>query len=270
MTRLVMQDVAVERASRAILSGITLTLNTGEMVALLGPNGAGKTTLIRAALGLERPTRGEVHLGNRDVGHLAPRERAALVAWLPQVRTAVNDVPAVELVAAARYRFRESHPRALQAARAALAQVDAEHLAERPADALSGGERQRVAIAALLAQEAPLLLLDEPANHLDPAQQLAAYQLIGKLWQRGAGILCVTHDVNLLASLPNPSRIRVLGLADGRLRFDLPYPSDELPPALSQLFGVSVRTVDTPSHRAIVTEPARTNGSTTPSTADTR
>jgi iron complex transport system ATP-binding protein len=246
------RNLHVRVKGRTLLAGVDLTLGRGDFIALVGPNGAGKTTLIRAALGLAEAAEGYVRLDQRDVGSYRPRDRAARVAWLPQVRRAVEPYPAVELVAAARYRFRESHARSAQAAAEALARVGAATLATRPITELSGGEQQRVALAALLAQQTPLLLLDEPANHLDPAQQREVYGLIGRLWQQGSGVLCVTHDINLLASLRPATPPRVVGLAAGRLRFDLPFDAPELASALSQLFGVAIRWLEDNGCRALV------------------
>jgi iron complex transport system ATP-binding protein len=261
LTALVAENVHVQWGGRAILSGVSLTLDPGDFLVLVGPNGAGKTSLIRAAVGLVQPTRGTLRLDGHDVAQMPHRKRAARVAWLPQLPVASEPYPALELVAAARYRFGESVAHSRGAARRALGRVGAAQLETRPITALSGGERQRVAIAALLAQEAPLLLLDEPANHLDPAQQLEIYRLLGSLWQQGVGILCVTHDVNCLTVLPNADRARVLGLAGGRCQFELTFGSAELPDALSELFGVRMRVLEEGRQRAILPWPG---GASTP------
>ena len=256
MTALVAADVHVACGGRAVLSGVDLTLRPGDFLVLVGPNGAGKTSLIRTAVGLTRPTRGTLRLDGRDVARIPHRQRAAQVAWLPQLPLSSEPYPALELVAAARYRFGESRAQSRAAARQAMERVAASGLETRSITALSGGERQRVAIAALLAQEAPLLLLDEPANHLDPAQQLDIYRLLGSLWQEGVGILCVTHDVNCLTVLPDPSRARVMGLAQGRCRFELALSSPQLPTALSGLFSVPMRVLEEGDARAILPWPA--------------
>ena len=261
MTALVARDVHIEWEGRAVLAGVSLTLDPGDFLVLVGPNGAGKTTLIRAAVGLVHPLRGTLRLDGRDVARIPPRERAAKVAWLPQLPVSSEPHSALELVAAARYRFEESHSRSRTAARHTLERVGAGRLEARPITALSGGERQRVAIAALLAQEAPLLLLDEPANHLDPAQQLDIYRLLGSLWREGVGILCVTHDVNCLAALPDAGSARVMGLASGRCRFQLELGSAQLPDALSDLFAVPMRVLEEGGARAILPWPGRVSDS---------
>jgi iron complex transport system ATP-binding protein len=235
-----------------LVAGVDLSLADGEFVALVGPNGAGKTTLLRLGLGLLSPTEGELVLDGQPMGALTPRERAARVAWLPQHSPLQEALRAEEVVASARYRFGESHVRAVDSARVALDRVGAGALAERPVTELSGGERQRVALASLLAQQAPLLLVDEPANHLDPAQQIDAYELLGRLWADGYGILCVTHDVNLLRHVGSPERLRIVGIADGQLRFQLKYSDESLPSALADLFQVEMRSLESGAARLLV------------------
>ncbi len=244
--KLSLTDVSLTIAERALLDGVTLSLAAGELVALLGRNGAGKSTLLKVALGLTAPDRGEILVGETPVARLSGRQRAARLAWLPQHFAVQEAFTALELVATARFRFDEPHPASLAAARHALARTGAAALAERAVSTLSGGERQRVAIAVALAQEAPLLLMDEPANHLDPAQQLAMYRLIGELWRAGHGILCVTHDPNLLhhvLAAGEADRVRVVGLHEGRITFQSTLDDAALPGALSQLFGLRVARV---------------------------
>ena len=113
-------------------------------------------------------------------------------------------------------------------------------------DTLSGGEGQRVALAALLAQDSEFMLLDEPANHLDPAYQAAIYAELGAQWRSGRGVLCVTHDINLLRYVAPPSRmeeVRVLGIKEGRVTLDANMASTSLADDLSALFDVPMTRV---------------------------
>jgi iron complex transport system ATP-binding protein len=246
------EDVSFEVHGRRVLDRIALSVAAREFMALVGPNGAGKSTLLRTALGLVRRHVGVVRLGGRALGELRAVDRAALVAWLPQQLALTESVSVEELVATARFRFREGHDVAIEQARIALEQAGAAAFAARSVLELSGGERQRVLIAALLAQRAPLLLLDEPANHLDPAQQIELYRLLGRLWQSGLTLVCVSHDVNLLRHLPDPARVRVCGMDAGRLCFDLPYTAAELPGRLSELYGLELRALDVEGGRVLV------------------
>jgi len=238
VSTLQLSNVSVSLRGKALLDDVSLSLRPGEFVALLGPNGAGKTTLLRAALGLAACS-GEVLLGGKPVRALPGRERAAIAAWLPQQALSAEVITALELAVGARYRFHEPRPSALAGASAALARAGAAEFAQRPLNSLSGGEQQRVAVAALLAQEAPLLLLDEPANHLDPGQQIALYGLIGSLWREGRGILCITHDVNMLRHVGfGCEGIRVVGLRAGRVQFETSFGSERLASHLGDLFAV--------------------------------
>lgn len=249
-----LENVSVVRRGRALLEGVSLNLRPGELLALVGPNGAGKTSLLRVMLGLQAPTKGNVSLDGATLAELSPREKAARVAWLPQHSVSTEELSALEAVTAARFRFDEPHGVAAREARAALTRVGVASVAERALGTLSGGERQRVALAALLAQSAPILLVDEPANHLDPAQQIDVYRLLGELWREGKSVVCVTHDVNLLRHLGAPERVRVAGVAQGRLRFELPLSAPRLPDELGALFGVRMHALPFGDERVLLAE----------------
>lgn len=236
-------SVRVGHGGHTILRDVSLRVAAGDLVALVGPNGAGKTTLIRLAVGLLRAGEGTVRLEGRDVRQMPGRERARHVAWLPQHDVYAEPVLVRDFVAAARYRVTERWKSSLAHADQALTRLGAGRFADRTIDTLSGGERQRVSFAALLAQEAPLLLLDEPANHLDPAYQAEIYGLIGELWRAGRGILCVTHDINVLAHAvaspsSEPDRARLVGLRGGAIDFDTALAAPDLAERLTGLFGL--------------------------------
>ncbi|MGE0712969.1 MAG: iron chelate uptake ABC transporter family permease subunit [Planctomycetota bacterium] len=235
---LALEGVSLRFGERRVLEGFDLQVAPGEFVALVGPNAIGKTSLLLSALGLHAPAAGRALLGGDPVAGLRGEERAARAAWLPQQGARPEPLPVWELVATSRYRFAEPRREARAAAERALAQVGVADLAERGAHTLSGGQQQRVALAAALAQEAPLLLLDEPANHLDPYQQRGLYRLLGELWRGGLTILCVTHEPHLLAEAGGEdlARIRVVGLAEGEKAWERSAADPELEPALTALF----------------------------------
>lgn len=252
MAELRFETLSVRAGSRTLLDAIDLRVERGEFVALVGPNGAGKTTLLKVALALRAPTSGSVRVRERSVSTLSARERAAAIAWLPQHVRADEPVSCLESVAAARFRFHETHRASLDAAERALERVGASSAADRAITELSGGERQRVAFACLIAQEAEILLFDEPANHLDPAQQLEIYRLLGELWHAGHTVLCVNHDINLLQRIGNAAALRVVGLERGRLCFETTLADPRLPARLGELFGIELASFEQAGQRWIV------------------
>ncbi len=224
-----------------VLCGVSLELRAGELCALVGCNGSGKSTLLGALTGRVPLQGGEVTLGGSPLAALGARARAARVAWLPQHPPSVEGLTAVEVVETGRFRFAEGKEALRREALRALERVGVAPLAQRRFEQLSGGERQRVLVASLLAQQAPLLLVDEAANHLDPAQQLELYALFGELVREGLAILSVTHDPSLLHFSDAPTR--VCGLQAGRLQFDLPLTDPALGQHLGLLYGVRVESL---------------------------
>ena len=229
-----------------ILHDVNFSVEPGQCVAIVGPNGAGKSTLFKAMLGLIRPSSGAVKWGERSVAQLSGRERAGAMAWLPQYGVIQEAIPVVELVKAARFRFSEGRKSSLDAARQALESVQAGGLAHRSILTLSGGEVQRVMMATLVAQDAALFLLDEPANHLDPAHQIGFYDLISRQWTQGRGVVVITHDINLLTQLAPADRagdVQIVGLKEGSVRFKTPLSDPTLGERLGQLFSLPIATV---------------------------
>ena len=241
------EGLTIEVGDNSLLSGVDLQVESGSFLSLVGPNGAGKSTLLKAMLGSGlTPRTGRVLVGDQEIAGLGGRERAARVAWLPQHSRIEEPLTALELVGAARYRFDERRATTLEAAHEALDRVGVADVAHRSVPSLSGGECQRVELACLLAQEARVLLLDEPANHLDPANQIALYGLLGDLWRGGSTLVVITHDVSLLEHVgQGPKQLRVVGLEDSRIGFDMNREDDGLPGALSDLFGVVFERVST-------------------------
>ena len=183
---------------------------------------------------------------------MAGRDRAAAVAWLPQHGLIQEAIPVIELVKAARFRFSEGRAASLAAAAVALDVVAAGPLTERSITTLSGGELQRIMMATLIAQDAGVFLLDEPANHLDPAHQIGFYDLICKQWTQGRGVVCITHDINLLTQLAPVDRaedVQIVGLARGAVEFQTCLSDTGLGEKLSALFGLAIATVERDGRR---------------------
>ena len=243
MSSLELRNVTVKARGKTLIEDVNLKLSAGEFVALLGPNGAGKSTLFKAALGL-MPCSGDALLDGRAVRGISGRERAGLAAWLPQQSQIAEPISVYQFVKAARYRFNETHSEAEIEILAALKKADVLEYLHRPVTELSG-------VAALIAQDAPLLLLDEPANHLDPAQQIELYSLIAQLWRKGRGVLCITHDVNMLRHVSSPD-VRVVGMAHGRTQFETTYGASDLPESVGQLFNVQMDVVESSGQRLLI------------------
>ena len=168
---------------------------------MVGPNGAGKTTLLRLLSGALEPQSGEVRLDDRPLGELDDRERARAIAVVPQSEASPFPVSVREMVGMGRYAHLGPWERAGSRDRdivdRALERCGVSALAEREIGEVSGGEGQRVRVARALAQEAPVLLLDEPTADLDLRYRMELFHLLCELRADGLGVLVITHDLNL-------------------------------------------------------------------------
>ncbi|RJX32159.1 MAG: ABC transporter ATP-binding protein [Oxalobacter sp.] len=196
------RSLRLHSGAKALLELLDWHVRPGECWCVIGKNGAGKSTLLRTLAGLREADGGEVLLEDRLLANWPLLPLARLRAYLPQSRTDAFGFCAIETVLAARHAYHagrrwessEDHYSAM----AALQAMDVADLAHRDVRTLSGGERQRVAIAALLAQDAPLMLLDEPANALDLAHQVSTMNLFSLLCrEQNKAIVMAGHDLNL-------------------------------------------------------------------------
>lgn len=212
-----LSGVRCRLGGRIVLDGVEAAAAAGEVVAIAGPNGAGKSTLLRCAAGLLTPEGGEVRLDGRLLASWPRRARARRLAYLPQRVALPFAATAGQVVGWGRYPHR--HPftggdsRGAAVVADALARVEAAALAERPFATLSGGEQQRCLIAAALAQEPRVLLLDEPSAGLDPPHGRRLFRLLAELAAGGMAVAVVTHDLNLAACFAH----RIYLLASGRV-----------------------------------------------------
>lgn len=196
------QDLTLRVDGRLLVERLDWRVHAGESWCVIGPNGAGKSTLLRTVAGLRAPDGGSVALAGKPVGDWALPALARERAYLAQSRGDAFAYRVIETVLMARHpyhadRYWEGSDDHL-AAEQALAALDVLHLARRDVRTLSGGERQRVAIAALLAQDTPLMLLDEPASALDLAHQVAVMKLLARVCrEQRKTVIMVGHDLNL-------------------------------------------------------------------------
>lgn len=242
------RDLDLFVANRPLLADMSFTVGQAEFVAVLGPNGVGKTTLLRALAGMLRPRHGSVRIAEREVGALTPAERSREIAFVTADDIFADRLTVREVVAAGRYphhrwwEWREGEHDTIAIAQA-LQAVHLSDFAGREFATLSSGERQRAWIALAFAQEAPLLLLDEPTSHLDVrvAQEILA--LLRAQVSAGKTVVCVLHDPNEAAAYAD----RVLLLAGGRI-LALEPPEQALSPALlERAYGLRMESVRTAS-----------------------
>jgi len=196
-------EVTIDGAE--ILRGADLDLAAGELVAIVGPNGAGKSTLVRAVSGLRRPSAGAVHWSGRELRRMRGRELARARAFVPQRMPVPAGVSVREAVTIGRSALLRPLGRMTRADRAgvdgALARAGVTGFAERALATLSGGELQRVQIAIGLAQEAPVLIADEPTSQLDLGAAVDVAGLLRELADDGLAVLLVVHDLALAAAV---------------------------------------------------------------------
>jgi iron complex transport system ATP-binding protein len=197
------EGLSVSLGRRRVLSDVSCALSLGELVALVGPNGAGKTTLLRAIAGLI-PVSGSIRAGGDEVAGLSVRERAKRFAYLPQDHAVHWPLSVRDVVALGRYPHGAADPSRLgrrdaDAVNRAIRIADLEAFADRRVTELSGGERARVALARVLAVEAPVILADEPIASLDPRYQIEVMEILRNAARAGALVVVVTHDLGFAA-----------------------------------------------------------------------
>ena len=202
---LALEHVTSGYGDLTVLRDVSVEVARGEVVGLVGPNGSGKTTLVRVASRALPPSAGSIRLGGLDPYGLSAREAARLVAVVPQDVTPAFSFTVLETVLMGRTPYLSAlgggGPQDWARARAAMAATEVQHLGDRPVEELSGGERRRVILAQALAQDAPLLLLDEPTTHLDIRHMLDVLAIVRRLAERErTAVLAIHHDLNLAAA----------------------------------------------------------------------
>jgi iron complex transport system ATP-binding protein len=233
------------------LDQVSLRISSGEVVALAGPNGCGKTTLLRAAGGMLEPLAGRVWISDTSVPvhRLSPERRARLIGVVPQMEKLPPGFTAAEAVMLGRISFHgwfgPESGADREAVRSALSAVGLEGMDNRLVETLSGGGQQRVMIARALAQEAPILLMDEPTAHLDVRFQietLARLRILARAY--GRAVLIAMHDLNLVARFAD----RVALLNRGSL-VRCGSPADVMTSeSLSALYGIPFQVIPHPQH----------------------
>jgi iron complex transport system ATP-binding protein len=230
--------LSVELGGRAILSDVSFVAEPGCFLYVIGRNGAGKSTLLKCIAGVVGSYSGKLTIGGRDASSLSARDRARLVAYVPQSSPADVPYTVFDFIEMSRYPWRgiSSEADDRRAAAEAMDLTGIASFAGRRLSNLSGGERQKVMIASAIAQESGTILMDEPTTYLDYAHQVETIDLMARVnRERGVTMIVVTHDVNLAMGLSG----KVVAMSGGRVEWTGP-PSGLLEPGwLRSIFGVS-------------------------------
>jgi iron complex transport system ATP-binding protein len=212
------RSISVSYGEIEILHELSLDVNTGEVVSLIGPNGAGKTTMMRAISGVIPVKSGSVHVDDEDLSVTPIAERARLLAVVPQARKLPPEYTVQQSVLMGRTPYLgwlgNPSPGDIEKVQWAIDRTRLSELANRRVDELSGGEQQLVLVARALAQDAPVMLLDEPTAHLDLRHQATILDLVHSLArERGLAVLMSLHDLNLVSIFSD----RIALLDDGNI-----------------------------------------------------
>lgn len=241
-----------------VLTGLDLAVRDGCFTALLGPNGCGKSTLLRTLARLAAPAGGSVLLDGRDIHRQPTREVARRLGLLPQSPSAPEGMTVRELVTQGRYPhqslLRQWTVRDEEAVAQALTITGIEEMADRPLGTLSGGQRQRCWIAMTLAQETPLILLDEPTTFLDLRYQLEILELMVRLThQHGRTVVAVLHDLNQAAAHAD----HMVLLREGQVHAEGSPEAVFTAENIETVFGVTCSILRDPTSGHLLCAPAR-------------
>lgn len=246
-SRLEARDVTLVYGERTISRDLTFKVPDGLFTVIVGPNACGKSTLLRALARIIRPDNGHVVLDGKQIERIPAREVARTLGLLPQSSVAPDGITVADLVARGRYPHQSFLQRWSQADEDAVTwamkTARVEELASRAVDELSGGQRQRVWIAMVLAQETPLLLLDEPTTFLDIAHQIELLNLLRDLNRRqGNTVVAVLHDLNQACRYAD----HIVAMRDGRIITEGDPRSVMTADLVQAVFGLAAVVIDDP------------------------
>jgi iron complex transport system ATP-binding protein len=261
MSRLRATGVELGYDKRTVIADLDVAIPDGSFTVIVGPNACGKSTLLRALARMLKPRAGEVLLDGEAIGSRPSKEVARELGLLPQSPIAPDGISVADLVARGRYphqkllrQWSREDERAVAAARAA---TKVEELSERIVDELSGGQRQRVWLAMALAQETPILLLDEPTTFLDIAHQVEVLDLCDKLHrEHGRTLVAVLHDLNHACRYAT----HLIAMREGAIVAE-GDPAEIVDAALVEaVFGLPCRVIEDPESGAPLVIPAARAG----------
>ncbi len=244
---MLLEGVGFEVPGSSILKAVTITFPDRGVSGLVGRSGSGKSTLLKILARQQAATHGNISFGGRPLQSWGEREFARKVAYLPQYTPLAAGLKVRELVALGRYPWHGALGRFGPADRdkveEALALTSTDSFADRFVDTLSGGERQRVWLAMLIAQDAKLLLLDEPISSLDVAQQVAVLKLVSRLsQQRNAAVIIVIHEINMAARFCD----QIVALKNGRMIANGPSNGFMTASRLEEIYDIGMGVIPNP------------------------
>ncbi|RKN30562.1 ABC transporter ATP-binding protein [Micromonospora musae] len=242
---------------RTIAEDLTVAVPDRSFTVVIGPNACGKSTLLRALSRMLKPTTGAVLLDGEDIQRRPARQVARTLGLLPQSSIAPDGITVAELVARGRYphqgllrQWSREDERVVEESMTATGVAD---LADRAVDELSGGQRQRVWIAMTLAQQTPLLLLDEPTTYLDIAHQIEILDLCARLHEeQGRTLVAVLHDLNHAARYAT----HLIAMRDGRVVAAGPPAEVVTAERVEEVFGLPCRVIEDPETGTPLVVPA--------------
>ncbi len=245
-SRLSAKDLTLAYDRHEICRGLSLDIPDGSFTVIVGPNGCGKSTLLRSLARLLVPRAGAVLLDGRSLRQVAPRTAAQTIGLLPQGATAPDGITVADLVARGRFPhrqlLRDTRATDRAAVEGAMRATGTTELADRAVNELSGGQRQRVWVAMALAQETPMLLLDEPTTYLDIAHQIELLELFAGLNRQGRTMVAVLHDLNQAARYGT----HLVAMRDGAIVAQGAPAEVVTPQTVEDVFGLEVLVVDDP------------------------
>ncbi|NLL12883.1 MAG: ABC transporter ATP-binding protein [Fibrobacter sp.] len=249
------QNLHAAYKSNVVLKGISLSVRKNERWAVIGRNGTGKSTLIKAVASIIEPQSGKILVNGKDILSYNARSRARQIAYVPQKTDGVIPYTVYDYIMMGRYSAMDLFAVASQKdhsiVREVLALCNIAHLSDRIMSTLSGGELQRVLLAGAVAQNTPVLLLDEPTTYLDPAHERLFFHALSRVhYHQDLTVIMVTHDINIALSYCT----HICGLLDGHVAFcgsseDF---KSKCPSILFELFGIQFHKYSSDENTATV------------------